>query len=343
MKRYAIALAVDDHMLPPAAFLAGRLHAANPRSDVDVILFCDNDPALEELAKADFPATVRNIADLLPELAPLRAAGASSLSPYYRFLVLLALKSEYDRVLYLDADLDFRNDSLFSLFDIDMCGAPVAAARDVIISFSRRRRNVEYRHSLSAGNRYLNAGVLLVDSERFAASGLWEEIRSLTIASLGRLWHLDQTALNVALGGNWCELSPALNLFADLEGTFVGRAYPPTIVHHVGSAKPWRDLKYFGDRRIQDELRAYVAKSPWPEFFRRSRTRRDQTKYFFMGPVVSLRLEPLRRFYGLLATRYVRLDKMDRQGLRRYLVETDFADVAAGLTRPQLRYLGGKH
>jgi len=337
--RNAIALVVDINMVPPAAFLATELARLNPRRDTDIFVFCDSDSAANALRSADPPCRVAVLRPDLPGVGDLpRNDQIPSGVSYARLLLPQALGPAYRRSLYLDTDLKLADPRLFDLLDLDMGGKAVAAVRDPVVSFSRSAKMRAYRERLGVGDAYFNDGVLLLDNAVFA--GELAGVLAIITAHRDGLSHLEQTALNIAFRSRWLELSPSWNLFAEFEATAVGRAYPPRIVHFVGSAKPWRELKFFTDIAYQARLLDFLAASPWPDYFARQRRARDVRRFFFMRPLLHYHLDGSRRLIAPLFRRYARRSKIDQAAYRAHLRRADFADVDAGLVRPNIDWLG---
>lgn len=296
MKPHVVAIAVDAGFFPPAAFLADRLAALNPRDDVEIVLVSDSVPLLEEAREARLPVTLVPIDPPHPLPSMGRVTGAT----YYRVFLHEILGPSVRRILYLDADVIPASRRLFSLFDLDIGGHVLAAARDLWIAFSGAPA---YEAPLRAAGaeisrRYFNAGVLLIDCEAARRSRLGE--RAL---ALGRQRHIDdQSALNITCSGDWCELSPTMNMTRFAAGGELGRILPPAIVHYVGDAKLWN----LPDDPHYRRMESFLGASPWRSF------------------LPSQRRFPQRPGRPLNAA------------TRRYLFRTQFADVLQGITPPPL-------
>jgi lipopolysaccharide biosynthesis glycosyltransferase len=98
------------------------------------------------------------------------------------------------------------------------------------------------------------------------------------------------------------------------------------IVHFMGGTKPWH--ANFGDHHpVRDEMGAYFAVSPWPGFFqKRSFDQEWSASQAAQGLVTTSPSQKLTVLPPL----------SDVDGLWRYLQETKFADVEAGITRLHL-------
>jgi lipopolysaccharide biosynthesis glycosyltransferase len=233
--------------------------------------------------------------------------------------VLEALAAEYRRVLYIDVDTWVENAKLFGLFDLDLGGHPFAAVRDAVVAFVpglSERARVLGPH----GTKYLNAGVLLIDAPRYARDSTLARLLKL-IRDKGPLLHRDQSALNMLLKGDWLELSPAFNQFAIQWGTFVTKVFAPVVVHFTGKAKPWTGPAFTLDHPARAAMERWFPASPWKDFLR---------------GFVNLRaaLDPAKPTAGNFDMEF-----RGKDAFVRFLRQTEFADVTAGITVARLENL----
>ncbi len=175
-----------------------------------------------------------------------------SRSTFSRLVLDSKLPRELDRILYLDCDLIVFQD-LGLLFDLDMGGNTVLATRDQWIQTLSHRGHIP--QSLLEGVEktapYFNAGVLLIDVERWRAQGVGASALDLLERHGKDLEYMDQDALNLVLSGRWGELAPRWNqqagifqglrseLFPAREPLFQALRRSPHIVHYTTGEKPW--------------------------------------------------------------------------------------------------------
>ena len=294
--RDAIVFFSDAGRFPAAAFAANRAASLRGRANADVILFT-NDLATASANRGRWPFKV----------APLTLPPHIKLPPYfYRLFIPEAVGALYRRILYLDDDTYLEDGRAFRLFDIDMAGRAVAGVRDIVIAFGPDAD--ELASALpTAGTKYINSGVLMIDCAAFSRRQILAGLRALAPRITAGLKHLDQTALNLILDGDWLELSPAFNLFAQALGSSLARAFPPAIVHFAGRAKHWATAT--GHSSASAAMAAFFPASPWPGFF----------------SIEALRPRPAPQ--GDWASLF-------GAELRSYVTTTAFADVEAGITRP---------
>ena len=175
-----------------------------------------------------------------------------SRSTFSRLVLDARLPSALDRVLYLDCDLIAFQD-IGLLFDMDIGGNTVLAARDQWIQTLAHRGHIP--ESLLEGVEktapYFNAGVLLIDVDRWRAQRVGAAALDLLDRHGEGLAYMDQDALNLVLSGRWGELTPRWNqqagifqglrseLFPGSEGLFQALRREPHIVHYTTGEKPW--------------------------------------------------------------------------------------------------------
>lgn len=136
------------------------------------------------------------------------------------------------RLLLIDSDMVV-NHSLRPLFEMDMLGRPLAAVQDPLMT-------IEYRHHRKPGPSYFNAGLMLLDVDRFNAQGVGEAAMRQLAAYERRPIYLDQCALNDVLAGNWLELDRQWNLFQTGYDPHMERpAYDAARIIHFAGPKPW--------------------------------------------------------------------------------------------------------
>jgi lipopolysaccharide biosynthesis glycosyltransferase len=180
------------------------------------------------------------------------AAEGGGVTLYYRMYLGEALPDEIHRVIFLDADVLVEGD-LAELWQSPFEGKTVQAVADAYAAKSHLPRlgkiHSEGRPLFTGSTPYFNAGVLLVDLERWrredvgtrAAAFLWNH--GYDLASR------DQDALNCALVGRWKPLSIAWNFHelpkalrewkAETSGEELRQAIrSPKIIHFIG-CKPW--------------------------------------------------------------------------------------------------------
>lgn len=171
---------------------------------------------------------------------------------YARLFIGEILPAGVRRCIYLDSDLLFGRD-VTELWDQPLDGVTVGAVENLdAAEQAQHQRRLGLRSP-----RYLNAGVLLVDMERWHA----RHVRDRALAEAERVGdHLilhDQDALNCALQDDWKAIPPHWNVAVADRAL---RADSEAVFHFMGAPKPW-ELDYAG--RFAEKYASYVQRTPF--------------------------------------------------------------------------------
>ncbi|MBR2731429.1 MAG: glycosyltransferase family 8 protein [Clostridia bacterium] len=184
---------------------------------------------------------------------------------YYRLLLGELLPETVHRVLYLDPDIVINRD-LSALYDLDLCGKTVAAAPHL---FGILERVNLRRLGIPRGRRYVNAGVLLFDLDRWRAAVTAERLFSYINANVKKLLLADQDVLNVLMQDQLLYVDERLYNLDEktyrIYHCFGGhrridlpwvRAHA-VVIHYNGKHKPWRERPYRG--KLGEFFEAYQS------------------------------------------------------------------------------------
>jgi len=256
----AIVLALNDRFVPPAQVTLESIRQhGGPLDGVSLVIInagltaASIDALHASAAAAGLPLRIETVHDT-SELGAIPAWAQSTCLRLYTG----DLTQDFARALYLDSDMIVLS-ALAPLLDADLRDRTVAAVLnypplDVIrIAIPRSRRG-----TADGDAPYFNAGVLLVDTARWARLGVGQRSRAfLHQYPATRL--LDQDALNIALVDDWLPLekewnapagpiagAPMLGGLAGLQGGMSGTMREweeaqakPRILHFTGHPKPW--------------------------------------------------------------------------------------------------------
>ena len=128
---------------------------------------------------------------------------------------------------------------------------------------------------------YFNAGVLLIDLEKWRNINAGKIILDYYKANNGRLFANDQDAINGALVGKIYTLLPKYNfynIFYQYPYKFLKRMMEPVkyisendfnecvknpiIIHYLGEERPWRAGNH---HKYKNDYIKYLSKTPWKE------------------------------------------------------------------------------
>lgn len=177
------------------------------------------------------------------------------------------LPKNCEKVIYLDCDLLIL-DNISDLYSIDLENRLLGAVTDLCSprEYDRRFKSINYE--------YFNTGVLLVDLNKWASSGIGERAFAYLKNNIN-LDYPDQDALNHILAGDWYSLDlcwnfqPAAytgyekhyNYLNNRRQELWGAVTGPKIVHFIGGIKPWHSTCL---HPLQDMFLKYSQQTPWP-------------------------------------------------------------------------------
>lgn len=253
----AVVMVADAAYAPFAACLGASIRASHPERDFDVCLV---------LADGAEAPSVQGLRTMRAEGANpfarsvLREERRSHVS-YLRVLLPSLLGSDYGRILYLDTDIHLERGDLGTLLSADLHAEAVGAVRDQKQWRTPGRVPTEFKRLGWSNTRYLNSGVLLLDTARFEAERLGERIvEAATDPRFARGHTLyDQSVINVALRGRWTEISPVWNWQWGRATRFPAAYAEPRLVHFTGRRKPWLDVGRDFPPRYRARPHAFLA------------------------------------------------------------------------------------
>ena len=236
--RKALVLCVDQAYAPFALFLVSQIDRLSPGRDFDICLVSDarlnlppafDDLRLRLIGPVDDPAYLALENSNLPR------------STYLRLWMPYLLAQDYDRLVYLDADMFAEGGDWSALFEVNLRGRALAAVRDVQQWRKPDRKVFEFAAAGRDTKPYFNAGMMVIDPAAFVAQDLRARCLALGQAKPELALHHDQSLLNLVLDGAWAELSPVWNWQWPLKQPQFTDWAAPNLVHFIGHLKPWND------------------------------------------------------------------------------------------------------
>jgi lipopolysaccharide biosynthesis glycosyltransferase len=266
-----IVCATDGNYLPHCVIMLQTLasHQSDP-ADLRVYLIIDN------VSQEQFENCIPYLYSIIPNLSWLKADpdkvsefpvnGHATVATYFRLLLPGLLPEECKRAIFIDSDTVV-NSSLDRLWQMPLQGKALAAA----LEHKPSCRDHGYRHG-----HYFNAGVMLVDLERWRKADVLGLGASFAKANPHRLRHWDQDVLNHVFKDNWLPIGERWNacphLFGlmpeysltpeDLTESEKEAIHDPAIVHFAGPGpvKPWNARCKHPLRHLYLQPR---SKTPW--------------------------------------------------------------------------------
>ncbi len=191
-----------------------------------------------------------------------------------RLLLDKILPNSLNRILYLDGDTIVRG-YLDELYNMDFNGKTIGMSIEPTIEKERIK-------ILELGNNpYYNAGVLMVDLQRWRKIKAGEKIINYYKKFDGKLFANDQDAINGAMKDEIVVISPKYNFYNIFnqypysflnkqvqpanyiaKDVFIDAVKNPVIIHYLGEERPWRKgntHKYKGD------YKKYLSLTEWKD------------------------------------------------------------------------------
>jgi lipopolysaccharide biosynthesis glycosyltransferase len=167
-----------------------------------------------------------------------------SIHSAYR-LKLASLLPNINKVIYLDADLVVLK-SLKELWNTNISGYYIACAVDPAMKIGRFG-DLQSSLKLPKSHRYVNAGVCLINLQKWREDDLEKRFFSVSKEFNERLKFPEQDILNIACAGEILHLHNLWNAIPTLDNAETEESFRnPSIVHYAGGEKPWayRDVPF---------------------------------------------------------------------------------------------------
>lgn len=253
----AIVFACDEGYAPYALMAAARIAELHPNRDFDICLCSDG-----ELSA---PASLAHLGVRLCRVSTGGIFSGLRLDPgrtevvYLRLALPAALAADYGRLLYYDSDIFVQSGDFAALLGVDLGGRVLGAVRDNTQWRTPGRRPEQFRRLGIPTAPYFNAGMLLIDVERWNATDLMGRCIDFGRRHRDQMIRHDQNLLNGTLQGDWAELSPAWN-WQYTRSTMLFEAMEDAhVVHFINPKKPWTHGGGQLPPRFRAGCRAFLA------------------------------------------------------------------------------------
>lgn len=306
---HPIVLACDERYAMPLATTVRSLVEANrsARPLQVIVLTTKFSEKTKRKVETSVAATEASFRWLNIDLSPF--GNCSTLAyiskiTYARLLLPYMLSESTKKALYLDADILVLDD-LQALWETDLQEAVLGAVEDIDSPRHSRRLEVTAQRTTrkvpqenpSPRYAYFNAGVLLIDLERWREERISERAMEY-LAQYPNTPYSDQDALNVVCSGRWKALDNRWNLQKLDHGARPGMSDSgrAAIVHFIWRNKPWDPTAFCASADFYEAYRnrTEFARTRIDRFFDAYRRRVALTKESLK------RLETMYAIYGYL-------------------------------------------
>ena len=251
--KYCILLVCNEGFLKFGLFVCNQLLAI-PNRKFDIVIASGENIA-ESIPKPIHFKQVNmdDFTQQLPEIPRLKKF------TYWRIPAIQELAAEYDRILYLDADI-YINDpaEIDNLLNIPMGEHAIAAVLDVHQHVKTKRTAQEHKALGRSCIPYFNAGLLLISSLQWRKKNIFAKICKLSKEQKQLLFCHDQSLLNLATEGEWLELSPSWNWQYSYRNCFITEMVSPNIIHFAGEIKLWDEPNGHIPKRYWNAYQGYL-------------------------------------------------------------------------------------
>ncbi|MGY5255255.1 glycosyltransferase family 8 protein [Sphingobacterium spiritivorum] len=304
MKKIPIVFCFDDNLLMPAGVcLTSLLENASPDTFYDIFILYDQNCQfpqsgfLENLYArySNFKITYRNVGYAFAAAFQIRGITQAT---YYRLLIPKFIP-EYDKIMYHDVDVIFRNDLSEIFNDTDIENEYIAG---VVSPVSLDRRLHDHMLNLQVDPmKYISAGNIIINSALILKEGILAKFEA---EATKKYEFQDMDIINVVCKGKIKRISPVfcgtIEVFRLASSEMTQPFYSKEelqetlcrgIIHYNG-IKPWKN--YCPNMDI------------WWEYYRKS-IYYDKTYYFnfFHGKMNELDTLPLLKRIKILARYFI--------------------------------------
>jgi UDP-glucose/galactose:(glucosyl)LPS alpha-1,2-glucosyl/galactosyltransferase len=266
-----IVTACDDFYVQHTAVFLKSLLKQHRESNLRVFVLVPNDFCYCDTLQRNIGCRRTTLEFLTVNAADtgvLKISNRITATTYFKLFLDKAIQDDINRVIYLDGDI-LVTSSLGKLWAEGLDDNIIAAVVDAGLNADICIRQ---KISLSPTSHYFNAGVLLIDLDRWRAAKVGE--RALTFARNHPelITMEDQCALNHVIGGKFKRLKEAWNfqtnhLRWDAEGTCnsdsLRELYSAKIVHFTSHPKPWC---YVGDHPMKWLYWELLRETEWRDY-----------------------------------------------------------------------------
>jgi lipopolysaccharide biosynthesis glycosyltransferase len=280
MRNACCCFIVDERYLFPTLLVAMQARRFAPIETTDIVIFCVGRQSIVTSTFADICANE----DIVLKLVHKHEIDGMHIM-FARFYLDRFLSTQYENVLYLDADTQISG-SLASLLAAPVRPGRFLAVRDPMVLFIetptyswRARKQYFMSIGISDGRlgRYLNTGVLRFNRRDWA--DIAREALAVSAKHHHRLQFPDQDALNIVSGNDYDMISYRWNFPIFFMNCGVEDLISPRIYHFMSNPRPWDGAFQPWGRRWSEPYDKLVHSYPQIQHFRRPLRRTKYVKY----------------------------------------------------------------
>lgn len=261
----AIALCVDENYLPYALFVALQIIELESYP-IDI---CICTPNLNNVPEHFKKLPIRFLAVDIEGIDNLRTDHLSK-AIYYRLFLPELLKSDYNYIIYLDADVYIRKPFLNELFniiqnypdDFSVAASPYMGEVEMLtFPESQNKKIKRYLNRYHSKNHlYRNSGVLILNVKNFLNQDIQSKIFNTIRGNPDKLESHDQSAINLTLLSDISLLPIQFNWQLNPLSFSIINEVDPFIIHFVNVNKPWVTKNYYLKEFI-NEYESFINKN----------------------------------------------------------------------------------
>jgi len=252
---YIVTASSDDYAKYLGVMLNSLLENVQKKPDINIFIIDGNISGNNKLKlkgvveRFNLQAEFLTIDDSIFNSFVHRKISYISKETYYRILIPDLLSKDITKAIYFDCDLIVKED-ISKLWNKNIDDYFLAAVDEGI---SKRRRR---RLSLPANSGYFNAGVLLINLQKWREHNISTKVIQYMKNNPEKIKIMDQDALNAILHDKWLKLDPKWNYTTEIRRS-ISIDYP-AIIHFTGKNKPWNS-----EHELKQEYLKYLSSSLW--------------------------------------------------------------------------------
>ncbi len=254
-------VSLDFNYIHPLCVMFNSLAATNSGNSFDIYVayssLTEDDFAMMEKALGNLDATIHRVFVDEEIFSGAPVLSRLSKATYYRLLIGDILPESVDRLLYLDPDIAVNGD-LSDFYNTDL-GLNIIAGCGHLYGFNESVNLLRLGLNKSKQNRYINAGVMLIDLKKWRKHVTVSQILAFIQKNIRTLFLADQDVVNAMFGGRILALDERIYNLDEKTFSHYGKKSAgnkridigwirnnTVIIHFNGKHKPWNEPDYKG-------------------------------------------------------------------------------------------------